>query len=93
MFLPPMAGFLNLQRIKNISFIIPPAANNLPVHQQDEADANSLYDLLEKEVIPLYYDNPSGWLSVVKNGMRDIIPLFDSKRMVKEYYEKLYGEK
>ena len=89
----PDGWFPEFAKDKINSFIIPPVANNLPVHQQDEADANSLYDLLEKEVIPLYYDNPSGWLSVVKNGMKDIIPRFDSKRMVKEYYEKLYGEK
>ena len=49
--------------------------------------------LVEKEVIPLYYDNPPEWLSVVKNGMRDIIPQFDSNWMAKEYYEQLYAEK
>ena len=87
----PDGWFPEFAKDKINSFIIPPAANNLPVHQQDEADANSLYDLLEKEVIPLYYDNSSGWLSVVKNGMRDIIPQFDSNRMAKEYYEKLYS--
>ena len=89
----PDGWFPEFAKDKINSFIIPPAYQNLPTHQQDESDANSLYDLLEKEVIPLYYDNPSGWLSVVKNGMSDIIPLFDSKRMVKEYYEELYGEK
>jgi starch phosphorylase len=71
-------------------FVIPPADKNLPLHQQDEADANNLYDLLEKEIIPLYYDDPSAWLSIIKNGMQDILPRFDSKRMVKEYYELLY---
>lgn len=86
----PDGWFPEFARDKINSFVIPPANPDLPVHQQDEADANSLYDLLEKEVIPLYYDNPSGWLSVVKNGMKDIIPGFDSNRMAKEYYEKLY---
>ena len=38
----------------------------------------------------MYYDNPATWLSVIKNGMRDIIPVFDSHRMAKEYYENLY---
>ena len=86
----PDGWFPEFAKDKINSFIIPPAANNLPVHQQDEADANSLYDLLEKEVIPMYYNNPSAWLSVVKNGMRDITPQFDSNRMAKEYYEILY---
>ena len=73
------------------SFIIPLPDHNLPVHQQDEADANSLYDLLEQEILPMYYDNPAGWLTIVKNGMKNIIPQFDSKRMAQEYYEKLYS--
>ena len=50
-----------------------------------------MYDLLEKEVIPMYYDNPSQWMSVTKNGMRDILPQFDSNRMAREYYERLYS--
>ena len=87
----PDGWFPEFTKHKINSFIIPPADQNLPVHQQDEADAESLYDLLEKEVIPMYYDNPSAWLSVVKNGMRDIVPQFDSNRMAKEYYEKLYA--
>ena len=89
----PDGWFPEFAKNKINSFIIPHADYNLPVHQQDEADANSLYDLLEKEVIPMYYDNSSGWLSVVKNGMRDIIPQFDSNRMAKENYEKLYSSK
>ncbi len=87
----PDGWFPEFAKDKINSFIIPPADQNLPAHLQDEADANSLYDLLEKEIIPLYYDNPSAWLSVVKNGMRNIIPQFDSNRMAKEYYEKLYS--
>ncbi len=77
---------------KKNCFVIPPADTGLPIHQQDEADANSLYDLLEKEILPMYYNHPSGWLSIIKNGMKDIAPQFDSKRMAQEYYEKLYLE-
>ena len=71
-------------------FVIPAADPGWPEHQQDEADANHLYDILENEIIPMYYDNPSGWLSVIKNSMQDIIPYFDSDRMAREYYEKMY---
>ncbi|MEO6356279.1 MAG: alpha-glucan family phosphorylase [Ferruginibacter sp.] len=74
------------------SFIIPPANQGLPVHQQDDADAASLYDMLEKDVIPMYYNNPGKWISLIKNGMTDIIPQFDSKRMVTAYYDKLYNQ-
>jgi len=72
-------------------FSIPAANPSLPDHELDDADANSLYDILEKTVIPMYYDNPAGWLDIVKNGMKDIIPQFDSIRLAKEYYEKLYN--
>lgn len=86
----PDGWFPEFAKDKVNSFIIPPSDPHLPVHLQDEADANSLYDLLEKEVLPTYYDNPSGWLAMIKNGMTDILPQFDSTRMAKEYYEKLY---
>ena len=57
---------------------------------QDDLDAASLYTLLENEVLPLYYDYPDRWLEIIKSGMKDIIPQFDSNRMAREYYENLY---
>ncbi|MDL5050255.1 alpha-glucan family phosphorylase [Oscillatoria amoena NRMC-F 0135] len=72
------------------SFIIQPAANDLPQEEKDKQEANNLYDLLENEIIPLYYKNPSKWLKIVKAGMKDVLPYFDSARMAGEYYEKMY---
>jgi glycogen phosphorylase len=86
----PDGWFPEFAKDKENSFIVPGSDPGLPVHQQDESDACSLYDLLENEVIPMYYNNPSAWLSIVKKGMQDIIPQFDSNRMAKEYYETLY---
>jgi starch phosphorylase len=62
---------------------------------QDRADAQSLYRLIEEEVVPLYYqrdsDNvPRGWIQVVKEAMRTAAPLFCTRRMIKEYTELLY---
>lgn len=71
-------------------FVIPHADPDLTEYQQDEIDANNLYDLLENEVIPMYYENQSRWLSMIRNSMSDIIPYFDSNRMVSEYYKQLY---
>jgi len=71
------------------SFVIEPAAAPVP-EENDKTDANRLLDMLEKEVIPLYYTNPGRWLSIMKTSMRDVLPQFDSARMVKEYYENLY---
>jgi starch phosphorylase len=72
------------------SFIIPPADKNLPDHEQDHIDANNLFEILENIVLPVYYDHPDQWTTIMKNGLRDIIPRFESKRMAKEYYENLY---
>lgn len=86
----PDGWFPEFAKHKINSFVIPACDPSLPDHEQDEADANSLYTTLEQEIIPLYYDHPERWREIMKNGMRDIIPQFDSNRMAIEYYEKLY---
>ncbi len=63
---------------------------------QDSADAESLYQTLEKEIIPLYYngrnanDVPVKWVQRMKESMRTITPQFSTRRMLKEYVERLY---
>jgi len=62
---------------------------------QDEVEANALYDLLEKEIIPLFYDRgpddlPRGWINKMKTSMRRLCPVFNTNRMVQEYTEKCY---
>lgn len=74
------------------SFAIPRAAQGLTEHDEDVADANNLYNILEQQIIPLYYNNPDRWMSVIKNSMKDIFPQFDSGRMAVEYYNRLYCE-
>jgi starch phosphorylase len=88
----PDGWFPEFAKDKINSFIIPPCDINLPEHIQDDLDAASLYQLLENEVLPMYYDFPSRWLEIVKNGLKDILPEFDSNRMATEYYEKLYSD-
>ncbi len=63
---------------------------SMAVHEQDEYDLNHLYEILEKEILPLYYDDYYTWRQVMKNGMRDVRFRFDSNRMAGEYYELLY---
>ncbi|HTL08377.1 MAG TPA: alpha-glucan family phosphorylase [Chitinophagaceae bacterium] len=72
------------------AFIIPPCDENALDHLQDAADAAALYDLLEQEVLPCYYDQPAKWQQMIKNSLHDIIPYFDSDRMVRDYYQHLY---
>ena len=75
----------------NNGFVVPPADYmNMHVQEQDEYDLNKLYDILEKEILPLYYEDFDTWRQIVKNGMRDVQVQFDSNRMANEYYEILY---
>ncbi len=63
---------------------------------QDAADAESLYDTLENEIIPLYYRErsadglPGEWIARMKESIRTLAPRFSMRRMVKEYVEELY---
>ena len=61
----------------------------------DTHDAEAIYDILEKEVIPLYYyigDDgiPHNWVKKMKEAIKSTSPLFCSRRMVKEYATKFY---
>jgi starch phosphorylase len=87
----PDGWFPEFAKDKINSFVIPPALQGLSDHEQDAIEANNLYDLLEKEIIPMYYDYPARWLSIIKTSMQDVIPYFDSNRMAAEYYEKMYS--
>ncbi|MGB8215300.1 MAG: alpha-glucan family phosphorylase [Anaerolineales bacterium] len=68
----------------------------LDTEVEDEADATSLYDLLESQIIPLYYTErnaenaPVEWLIMMRKSMQTIIPQFSTRRMLKEYIERLY---
>jgi starch phosphorylase len=82
--------FKDLNETKN-SFVLPIVDHNLPTYQQDQMDLNNLYQMLEQEILPLYYDNPEEWWDLVETSMKQIIPFFDSARMVDEYYMKMYN--
>jgi starch phosphorylase len=62
---------------------------------QDEADALDLYALLEREVVPLFYDRdadglPRGWIAMMKESIRHLSPAFSADRMLKQYTERFY---
>ncbi|MGC9398848.1 MAG: alpha-glucan family phosphorylase [Anaerolineae bacterium] len=63
--------------------------------EQDQADAEALYKVLEEEVVPLYYQQdrdgvPRGWVEMMKESIRTVGPRFSTRRMVKEYTERYY---
>jgi starch phosphorylase len=62
---------------------------------QDRMEALALYELLEKEVVPLFYernteDVPRAWIDRIKSSMRLLCPVFNSHRMVAQYAETFY---
>ncbi len=63
--------------------------------ERDAADIESLYGLLESEIVPLFFDRdsdgvPRRWVQVMKETIRTVAPAYSARRMVKEYAEKMY---
>ena len=70
-----------------------------PEGEQEEltlaADAEALYQLLEREVVPTFYDRdaqgiPLRWLAIVRQAIMTVTPRFSARRMVKQYAEMMY---
>ena len=59
------------------------------INADDERDANSLYDVLEKEVIPTFYNDKKRWTSIMRNSIKTGVD-FTSQRMLRDYQEKYY---
>ncbi|MDZ7800670.1 MAG: alpha-glucan family phosphorylase [Trueperaceae bacterium] len=62
----------------------------------DEADADALYDLLEREVVPLYYHRdgdgvPRAWMARAAQAIGTVLPQFNAQRMVKDYVRQAYA--
>lgn len=75
----------------NNGFVVPKADYlHMNIHEQDNYDLDQIYNILEKHIIPLYYENYETWRQIMKNGMRDVRFQFDSNRMADQYYELLY---
>ena len=64
---------------------------------QDQLDAATIYQMLENEIIPLYYaKNSKGyspeWIQYIKNSVTKITPRFTMKRMMDDYFDKFYNK-
>jgi starch phosphorylase len=74
------------------SFVVPKADYaNMSVYDVDNYDLNKLYDMLENDILPMYYERPNEWRQVVKNAMDDVKEQFNSDRMADEYYKIIYN--
>ena len=63
---------------------------------RDREDAAALYNLLEKEIIPLYYRSsedgiPGDWVRIMKNAIKSNGAAFSARRMIKQYVTKFYA--
>ena len=72
-------------------FVLPEADSNQAAHLQDDQDYHQMMRILTTEILPTYYDAPEKWTGIVKNSMREVVPMFGSDRMAAEYYERLYN--
>lgn len=62
---------------------------------QDDIESRDLYNLLEKEVIPIFYHRgddgiPRAWVEKMRSGLRRLVPVFNAHRMVQDYLNRFY---
>jgi len=74
---------------------IKPASPQLDQHRRDREEARTLYELLQDNVIPTYYNRTDGgysaqWLRMAKRSMASLLPKYDASRMLGEYVTKYY---
>ncbi|WP_404987010.1 alpha-glucan family phosphorylase [Chryseobacterium sp. M5] len=75
------------------SFVVPKADYmNMSIYEQDRYDFNKLYELLENEILPTYYNQPDQWRKIQQNSMKDVKQNFNSDRMADEYYSIMYNK-
>ncbi|HYV93611.1 MAG TPA: alpha-glucan family phosphorylase [Chitinophagales bacterium] len=73
------------------SFLIPLADPEETELMRDVQDAQHVYNILERKIIPMYYRQTHTWVRIMKQSMKDVLPVFDSNRMADEYYRRLYS--
>ncbi|RZJ78947.1 MAG: alpha-glucan family phosphorylase [Flavobacterium sp.] len=73
-------------------FVIKKAPDNLVIGEMNRQENDHLMDALVNRVLPTYYNENKKWIEMLKNGVNDVIPKFESGRMAKEYYEKMYNK-
>ncbi|HUH93844.1 MAG TPA: alpha-glucan family phosphorylase [Casimicrobiaceae bacterium] len=76
---------------------IKPESLVLDEHRRNREEAQTLYELLQAQVLPLYYDGRTdqgyspGWMRMAKRSIASVMPHFTATRMVREYLTQFYG--
>jgi starch phosphorylase len=76
-------------------FTVGTGAEHVDPEYQDRIDMCALYDVLEQEVVPLFYDRdeeglPRGWIARQKNAIRTLAWRFSARRMIMDYATRCY---
>lgn len=74
---------------------IKPASEALDPHRRNQEEARTLYELLQDQVLPTYYERdgrglPARWIRMAKRAIATVMPRFNAVRMVDEYTAKCY---
>ncbi len=74
---------------------VQPAASSLEPEERDREEARTLYEIIQGNVVPLYYDRRSSghsaeWIRMAKRSMATLLPRFSAARMLGEYVEGYY---
>ncbi len=72
-------------------FSVEAADQSLSEAERNQIETANIYNVLEEEVVPTYYDNPEKWFKIMTQGWTDVKDEFDANRMAREYYELLYS--
>lgn len=75
---------------------IKPVAENMEASLRDIEESRSFYEILQDQVIPLYFSYgksgySNGWVKMAKHSMASLLPLYGTRRMVREYIHKFYA--
>jgi len=79
----------------NIGWALGRGENYADEEEKNQIESEELYDILEKQVVPLFYSRnrgglPKEWIGMMKDSMRTICPFFNTNRMVRTYFQSYY---
>ncbi len=79
----------------NLGWAIGAGEQYLDTGIQDEIEGRAIYELLEREIVPLFFDrardgSPRGWIEMMKSSMRNLCPIFNTHRMLEDYVDQFY---
>ena len=80
-----------------VGWAISSAESVTDIERRDDIEANSLFELLEQQIVPLFFDRPgpgapsAGWVAQMRESMATVAPFVSSARMVGDYVTSLYG--